>query len=348
MKTHPFAALIYSLEDTLGLANHHESRKAQQISRYPYDAHREYFQSTCDQNEYLPRLTRIREVMHKGCNVPPSMALNHVDILESIYNGVAHQCFFIATLEDDPVGYYIRSILVPLIAVDIRIFSKYGGESSIYYHLDCILRMKGLLKLSSGSKKQNKTVVRNYLKEYIICKFESADLSAQFKGAVCEGSEIIIPEIIAYMDELPKKGNQTCETLHKHIETCIDRLSKHGYKEALMNKLVGIIKNIESAYTAVIILQDIEGKIIDFGNFYDFYCALVNRSNEKINKLLNSICYAISDSYQNVDFIERFMCRALNAAHEKLLCEKRLHNVNTVLFFISDSLEKTLSLQLRD
>ena len=334
MNTHPFAALIYSIEDTLGLANHYESRKTQQISRHPYDAHREYFQSTCDKNGYLPRLKRICEVMHKGCNIPPSMALNHVDILESIYTSVAHQCLFVASLSDDPVGYYIRTILEPLIAVDIRMFSEYGGESSIYYHLDCILKMEGLLKLSSGCKKQNKTVVKNYLKEYINCQFQSADLSAQFKDTVFDCSQVIIPEIIAYMDELPKKGNQTCVTLHKHIETCIDGLSKHGYKEELINKFIGIIKNIESAYTAVIILQDIEEKINDFDNFYYFYGILLSRSSENISDIFDGIYFAIGDNYRSINSFEILKCIELNVGYDWFLCTKRLNNIKNAFEFI--------------
>ncbi|MCS3791249.1 hypothetical protein [Aeromonas hydrophila] len=336
MKTHPFAALIYSIADTLALAHHDESRKDQQISRSPYDAHREYFQSICDTDGHLPRLKRICEHLHAGCNIPSSMASNHVDILECIYNEVAHQSLFISALTDDQDRYYVRTILIPIIAIDICVFCEYGEESSIYTHLDRILRMEGIVKLYSGVKMQNKTVAKKYLKEYINFLFISTDLSPGINCGTCIKPEIIIPEIIDYMDGLPEKGNQTCVTLYERIETCIGNLSKKGYEKTIIDKLIEIIEKIKAAYTAIIILQDIGKKTKEFGHFYDIYNSIIDGGDENIHNLFMSMDYAINDNYQQVNAIEIIKCHAFNMRPEKILSDKRFENVKKVLGYIQE------------
>lgn len=336
MKTHPFAALIYSIEDTLGLDQHKESRKEQQISRSPYDAHREYFQSTCDTDDHLPRLKRICEHLQAGCNIPSSMASNYIDILECIYNEVAHQSIFMSVLTDDQDRYYVRTILIPLMAIDVCIFSNFQDESSIYTHLDRILRLEGIVKLASGVEVQNKTVAKKYLKEYINLLFLSADLSPRFKTGTCRKPEIIIPDIIAYMDELPKKGNQTCVTLYERIKTCIDTLSKQGYEKTIIDKIIAIIERIKAAYTAIIILQDIGNKTKELGYFNEIYKSIIDESNENVNNMLEATYNAINDNYQQVNAIEIIKCHAFNMRPEKILSDKRLENVKKVLGYIQE------------
>ncbi|HHQ4693203.1 TPA: hypothetical protein ACSPZ4_004073, partial [Aeromonas veronii] len=114
MKTHPFAEFIYAVEDTLGLW--YKARKTEQTSKRPFDAHREHFQSVVpaksDRDEYRPRLEKICRRLHVGSHLSPDILSNHVDILESVYIGLARQPNVVEVFADDINQFYIATILI--------------------------------------------------------------------------------------------------------------------------------------------------------------------------------------------------------------------------------------------
>ncbi len=326
MTPHPFAALVYSVEDTLGLW--HKARKSEQSNRSPFDAHREHFQNTalgqCDKDSYLPRLDAICRRLHEGCNLSPEIFRNHINTLESIYISLAHQPNIVEMFIEKPTEYYFVTTLIPLMSADIFIFKENADEKSIYHHLDRILRIENLV--TGQEKKLQKTIAKRYIQDCIRKQFANND--NEIHNAT---PETLIPELLEYLNELPKKGNQTCVTLHQKLGEINNRLSKKRSEFSTLN-----IEPIISAYTAVIILQSIQKKTGLLGYFHCVYNSMVCKDNELFNSLRLNLFVTLSDNYHATDEHEEWELRSKNMTAELYLETKRERNINAITMDISN------------
>ncbi|MFQ1929612.1 hypothetical protein ACK34T_08850 [Aeromonas veronii] len=321
MKTHPFAEFIYSVEDTLGLW--YKARKTEQTSKRPFDAHREHFQSVVpaksDRDEYRPRLEKICRRLHVGSHLSPDILSNHVDILESVYIGLARQPNVVEVFADDINQFYIATILIPLICADILIFKEKADENSIYYHLNQILAIEGLVTLDGEQVKLRKRTARKYMIDYIDNYFTA---NREVLKVNCEKPASLILELLQYLDELPKKGNQTCVTLNQKIDVC---------NKLILNKNIEnfSIQPIVAAYTAIIILQDIDTKTNMFGYFCQIYNAMSIEGDE--DALQSSLHAALNENYNDIDINEFLACKYLSYEPKRLLSIKKKNNLDNII-----------------
>ncbi|MFM5163721.1 hypothetical protein ACEUBB_11775 [Aeromonas rivipollensis] len=280
MKTHPFAEFIYSVEDTLGLW--HEARKTEQTSKRPFDAHREHFQNKTDKDDLLPRLEEICELLHIGCNLSPDMISNHVDVLESVYIALARREYILKESAEDTIKLYIKNALIPLMCVDISIFKQQASEMSIYYHLDKILRLENVMIQDNGQRRFGREAAKQYMHNYIQNYFDiHKDILIKYN---LKGDKSLINDLLKYLYYLTGSKNQTCTKLNQIIKIC-----NHKFSAAKVDNSVFSIRPIAAAYTAIIILQDIDNKTGMFGHFYNIYRKLT-LGNEKLNLLAQHIC----------------------------------------------------------
>ncbi|ATU97183.1 hypothetical protein CHQ57_06770 [Aeromonas salmonicida] len=280
MKTHPFAEFIYSVEDTLGLW--HEARKTEQTSKRPFDAHREHFQNKTDKDNLLPRLEKICELLHIGFNLSPNMISNHVDVLESVYIALARKEYILKESAEDTIKLYIKNALIPLMCVDISIFKQQASEMSIYYHLDKILRLENVMIQDNGQRRFGREAAKQYMHNYIQNYFViHKDTLVKYN---LKGDKSLINDLLKYLYYLTGSKNQTCTKLNQIISTCNRKLSAAKVDNSVFN-----IKPIVAAYTAIIILQDIDNKTGMFDHFYNIYRKLT-LGNEKLNLLAQHIC----------------------------------------------------------
>ncbi|HDX8359031.1 TPA: hypothetical protein RQN15_002801 [Aeromonas hydrophila] len=280
MKTHPFAALIYSIEDTLGLDQH--CRKSQQISRSPYDAHREYFQHivTIDSDDALARLHDVFHRLHVGSHLPPEMIDAHMDISEGIFNAIMRKAIPQKETMKKCERDYVRNALIPLLCTDIFIFKDKADPTSIYYHLDQLLMIDDLVKRDGNDASFQKAAAQKYMRNYIKSFFNGWENPIE-KTKLNVGYSLI-PELLDYLKDLTKPFNQTCKQLNKLAAQC-----KEGLRPGID------LEPIVAAYTAVIILQDIEKKIDLFGHFHRTYQRLVS-GDEKLTSLESLVRYALN------------------------------------------------------
>ncbi|MGL4905455.1 MAG: hypothetical protein ACRC38_01655 [Plesiomonas sp.] len=280
MKTHPFAALIYSIEDTLGLDQHY--RKSQQISRSPYDPHREYFQHTVaiDSDDALARLHDVFHRLHVGSHLPPEMIDAHMDISEGIFNAIMRK----AIPQKEPMKKcerdYVRNALIPLLCTDIFIFKDKADPTSIYYHLDQLLMIDDLVKRDGNDASFQKAAAQKYMRNYIKSFFNGWENPIE-KTKLNVGYSLI-PELLDYLKDLTKPFYQTCKQLNKLAAQC-----KEGLRPGID------LEPIVAAYTAVIILQDIDKKIDLFGHFHRTYQRLVS-GDERLTSLESLVRYALN------------------------------------------------------
>lgn len=284
MKTHHFAALIYSIEDTLGLAQHKGSRKDQQISRSPYDPHREYFQDTVaiDSDDALARLHDVFHRLHVGSHLPPEMIDAHMDISESIFNALMRKAIPQKETMEKCALDYVRCALIPLFCTDIFIFKNKADPTSIYYHLDQLLMIGDLVKRDGNHTSFQKDAAQKYMRNYIKSFFNDWGNPVEKTKLNVENS--LIPELLDYLKDLTKPFNQTCKQLNKLAAQC---------KEGLSPGIELDLEPIVAAYTAVIILQDIDKKIDLFGHFHRTYQRLVS-GDEKLTSLESLVRYALN------------------------------------------------------
>lgn len=213
MKTHPFAALIYSIEDTLGLDQH--CRKSQQISRSPYDPHREYFQHTVaiDSDDALARLHDVFHRLHVGSHLPPEMIDAHMDISEGIFNAIMRKAIPQKETMKKCERDYVRNALIPLLCTDIFIFKDKADPTSIYYHLDQLLMIDDLVKRDGNDASFQKAAAQKYMRNYIKSFFNGWENPIE-KTKLNVGYSLI-PELLDYLKDLTKPFNQTCKQLNK-------------------------------------------------------------------------------------------------------------------------------------
>ncbi|WCH23639.1 hypothetical protein [Aeromonas salmonicida] len=332
MKTHPFAEFIYSVEDTLGLW--HKARKTEQTSKRPFDAHREHFQSVdpakSDRDEYRPRLEKICRRLHVGSHLSLDILSNHVDILESVYIGLARQTNVVEAFADDINQFYIATILIPLICADILIFKEKADENSIYYHLNRILAIEGLVTLDGEQDKLRKRTARKYMIDYIDHYFTA---NREVLKVDYEKPASLILELLEYLDELPKKGNQTCVTLNQKIDVC----NKLIFKKKIENFS---IQPITAAYTAIIILQDIDTKTNMFGYFCKIYNAMSIQGDE--DALKSSLHAALNENYNDIDINEFLACKYLSYEPKRLLSIKKKNNLDNIIYHALELCETRL------
>lgn len=288
MKTHPFAEFIYSVEDTLGLW--HETRKTEQTSKRLFDSHREHFQKIdppkTDKENYLPRLEEICSVLHVGCNLSPNMISNHVNVLESVYIALARREYILKESTEDTIKLYIKNALIPLMCVDIFNFKQQADEMSIYYHLDKILRLENVMTQDNGQRRFGREAAKQYMHNYIKNYFDiHKDILIKYN---LKGDKPLINDLLKYLYYLTGSKNQTCTKLNQIIRTCNYKLSA-----AKVDNSVFSIRPIAAAYTAIIILQDIDNKTGMFGHFYSTYRKLT-LGNKKLNWLAQYI-YTLLD-----------------------------------------------------
>lgn len=280
MKTHPFAALIYSIEDTLGLDQH--CRKSQQISRSPYDSHREYFQHTVaiDGDDALARLHDVFHRLHVGSHLPPEMIDAHMDISEGIFNAIMRKAIPQKETMKKCERDYVRNALIPLLCTDIFIFKDKADPTSIYYHLDQLLMIDDLVKRDGNDASFQKAAAQKYMRNYIKSFFNGWENPIE-KTKLNVGYSLI-PELLDYLKDLTKPFNQTCKQLNKLAAQC-----KEGLRPGID------LEPIVAAYTAVIILQDIDKKIDLFGHFHRTYQRLVS-GDEKLTSIESLVRYALN------------------------------------------------------
>lgn len=284
MKTHPFAEFIYSVEDTLGLW--HEARKTEQTSKLTFDAHREHFQNKTDKDDLLPRLEEICELLHIGCNLSPDMISNHVDVLESVYIALARREYILKESAEDTIKLYIKNALIPLMCVDISIFKQQASEMSIYYHLDKILRLENVMIQDNGQRRFGREAAKQYMHNYIQNYFDiHKDILIKYN---LKGDKSLINDLLKYLYYLTGSKNQTCTKLNQIIKIC-----NHKFSAAKVDNSVFSIRPIAAAYTAIIILQDIDNKTGMFGHFYSTYRKLT-LDNKTLN-LLAQYIYTLLD-----------------------------------------------------
>ena len=337
MKTHPFAEFIYSVEDTLGLW--HKARKTEQASKHHYDEHCEHFQNTgpskTDKDNYLPRLEEIFKRLHVGCNLPTNMMDNHVDILENIYIYLARQTNIMEVFSDNPIRYYLESTLIPLICADICLFKEDADERSIYFHLDRILKMKGLVKTKDDKYRLDKRTAKKYINEYIE-NYINERLKKN-KDLTTKNIKHLISGILDYVKELPKKGNQTCVTINQILSICNNNLSREKVDTTAFN-----MQSIAAAYTAIIILQDIDKKTNMFNHFYHTYNSFVRGDDDILNNLLFSMYSALNDNYRDIEISELFVSVHYSYAPKKILSNKKYLNIKKIIEYIFELLGVSL------
>ncbi|WP_429219453.1 hypothetical protein [Aeromonas veronii] len=322
MKTHPFAALIYSIEDTLGLDQH--CRKSQQISRSPYDAHREYFQHivTIDSDDALARLHDVFHRLHVGSHLPPEMIDAHMDISEGIFNAIMRKAIPQKETMKKCERDYVRNALIPLLCTDIFIFKDKADPTSIYYHLDQLLMIDDLVKRDGNDASFQKAAAQKYMKNYIKSFFNGWENPIE-KTKLNVGYSLI-PELLDYLKDLTKPFNQTCKQLNKLAAQC-----KEGLRPGID------LEPIVAAYTAVIILQDIEKKIDLFGHFHRTYQRLVS-GDEKLTSLESLVRYALNIKNESMHMPELLF-------HTPHGVEKPLHYNDCKVLLLDSISEKIVS-----
>ncbi len=325
MKKHRFAALIYSVEKTLGLRS--KARPTEEANKASFDSHRKELQTKTNPNDSTRRLEKIFKLLHIGCDLPPKMDVNHFDIIESVYYALARQPNVLDVLYEDPIQNYIGNALIPLICVDIFIFKSYSNENSIYYHLDRILTMDSLATFDDNKQKLRKITAQKYVREYIKHHFKKhIDIlnKTNFKN-----ENLLIPELLNYLGVFYKKDNQTCATLHEKLEYCNERLSIAKIDNSSFS-----IQPIIAAYTAIIILQDIANKTSMIAHFYNTYNILIEKQSPILDDLYLSLHTALSENYEDLNHNESSIYLHDDNQPETILSSKKQGYLEKITSYI--------------
>ncbi|MCS3458803.1 hypothetical protein [Aeromonas sp. BIGb0445] len=317
MMTHFFAAFLYFVEKTLGLSK--PVRSSEKPSR---DGENSYKNTLSDDDKYNYQLTldKICQRLHIGSSLSQNILSNHIDILESICNVLVRKDIIIREPLEDALNVYTKNSIIPLICTDICIFKEQSSEESIYYHLDEILRQENLILIKEGQERFRKLTAQKYIRELIknnyILKF--------CESRKYNNPELLIQELLDYLNELHKKGNQTCKTLNEKISLCQKRLSDCNLNSYNLN-------SISAAYTAVIILQDIDNKTGMFGHFHKTYNQVVIGSNPLLNNLKKTLRFVLDDNYDEFNEEDKALGKLLGLPPLLLVKERRIERINNVV-----------------
>lgn len=332
MTTHKFATILYAIEDTLGLWSN--ARKNEQIQKSEYDGHRQHYHevdlSRSDIDNNTSRMKAIFNRLHIGSNVPQAMKDNHLNILESIYNSISRQCFYLASRTSNPTQFYIDWILSPIMCVDIAIFHAGANENSIYFHLDRILGIEEIIKKKDGVEVLDKTIAKRYVKKYINQLFQAVHNQA----SSYDTPQAIIPGILSYLDEFSKRSNQTCVTLHQRIKMDRDLKNESAESREITNT---IIDKIEAAYTAIIILQDIDNEMNNLGLMLRLYNSFYSPYQKEDGNLLGLWSYmhsALITNYHELFEYEFKTCFINKISPEFFLDIKKRNYVENICGYI--------------
>ncbi|OLF56765.1 hypothetical protein BTN33_22820, partial [Aeromonas veronii] len=251
---------------------------------------------------------------------------NHLNILESIYNFVSRQCFYLASRTNAPIQFHIDWMLSPIMCLDIVIFNRGANENSIYFHLDRILGMEEIIKKKYGVEVLDKAIAKKYVKKYIDELFQAIHNQTSSYDA----PQAKIPGILSYLDEFSKKGNQTCVTLHQRIKMDRDLKNESAESREIIST---IIDKIEAAYTAIIILQDIDNKTNNLGHILRLYNSFYSPYQKEDGNLLGLLSYmhsALITNYHELFESEFNECILNNIRPEFFLDMKRRKFVENI------------------
>ena len=323
MMTHFFTEFIDAVAKTLGL-NYptHSTEKASKDTNkdLPSDD-----PTKPNEYDYLPKINNIRERLHAGSSLPPNILSNHIDILEHVCSALISKEIILQESICDTYIIYIKNALIPLICADILIFKEQANEESIYYHLDRILRTDNVVTQDGEQRVFRKRSAYKYMLDYIGNCF-SPDMGAS-RSAGLRVADNFIHELLIYLDELPKnKGNQTSRSLNRIINACTERLSPDD-----LIKYSFIINSIFSAYTAVIILQDINNKTGMFDHFLNTYIQLAHGTNHLLNHLNNALECALRFDYNAFNEEDEILSATLECPPLLLVKEKQIERIDNII-----------------
>lgn len=324
MMTHFFTEFIDAVAKTLGL-NYptHSTEKASKDTNkdLPSDD-----PTKPNEYDYLPKINNIRERLHAGSSLPPKILSNHIDILEHVCSALISKEIILQESICDTYIIYIKNALIPLICADILIFKEQANEESIYYHLDRILRTDNVVTQDGEQRVFRKRSAYKYMLDYIGNCF-SPDMGAS-RSAGLRVADNFIHELLIYLDELPKKnkGNQTSRSLNRIINACTERLSPDD-----LIKYSFIINSIFSAYTAVIILQDINNKTGMFDHFLNTYIQLAHGTNHLLNHLNNALECALRFDYNAFNEEDEILSATLECPPLLLVKEKQIERIDNII-----------------
>ncbi|WP_133280069.1 hypothetical protein [Aeromonas caviae] len=253
--------------------------------------------SNSEKYDLQKTLKKITKHLHDGSNLPPTILLNHMDILERLCNKMIRKNIIVKGSIDDIDEIYIKNALIPLICADFYIFKDKATEESIYYHLDKILRLEHLVITDGIKGSFNKLTAKKYLRKYINSSFTSK--LCEHKQIDREMAEFFIQKLLDFLNELNNEDNQTSKTLNEKIKDCNLQLSENNFDSSIFN-----MNSIAAAYTAVIILQDIDNKTGMFGHFYNTYSKLTLSTCSILNHLTYTLKSALEYDYNTIYEVE--------------------------------------------
>lgn len=317
MMTHFFAAFLYFVEKTLGLSK--PVRSSEKPSRDGENSYRNAL-SDDDKYNYQVTLDKICQRLHIGSSLSQNILSNHIDILESVCNVLVRKDIITKDPLEDELNVYTKNSIIPLICTDIYIFKEQSSEESIYYHLDKILRQENLILIKEGKERFRKLTAQKYIRELI----KSNYILKFCESRKYNNPELFIQELLDYLNELHKKGNQTCKTLNEKISLCQKRLSDCNLNSYNLN-------SISAAYTAVIILQDIDNKTGMFGHFHKTYNQVVIGSNPLLNNLKKMLRFVLDDNYDEFNEEDKALGKLLGLPPLLLVKERRIERINNVV-----------------
>ncbi|MBS4687099.1 hypothetical protein J4G63_07510 [Aeromonas sobria] len=317
MMTHFFAAFLYFVEKTLGLSK--PVRSSEKPSRDGENSYRNA-QSDDDKYNYQVTLDKICQRLHIGSSLSQNILSNHIDILESVCNVLVRKDIITKDPLENELNVYTKNSIIPLICTDIYIFKEQSSEESIYYHLDEILRQENLILIKEGQERFRKLTAQKYIRELIKNNY----ILEFCESRKYNNPELFIQELLDYLNELHKKGNQTCKTLNEKISLCQKRLSDCNLNSYNLN-------SISAAYTAVIILQDIDNKTGMFGHFHKTYNQVVIGSNPLLNNLKKTLRFVLDDNYDEFNEEDKALGKLLGLPPLLLVKERRIERINNVV-----------------
>ncbi|MFM5231521.1 hypothetical protein ACET9H_20025 [Aeromonas media] len=323
MLTHFFVDFIDAVAKTLGLSSPTGSTKKDDEASKDLSSDDP---AKLNQYDYLPKINSICDRLHTGCNLSSNITSNHLDILEHVCRALIRKEIILQESIYDTHMIYIKNALIPLMCADISIFKDQATEESIYFHLDRILRMENVVTQDGELGAFRKRTAHKYMLDYIGNCF-APDMDAS-RNACLKIADNYIHELLVFLDGLPriKKGNQTCKKLNEIINDCTERLPPNNFE-----KYTSIINSISTAYTAVIILQDIDNKTGMFDHFYNTYVQLVHGSNHLLNHLKNALKYTLNYDYNSYDEEDEILSEILECPPILLVKEMRVERIDNII-----------------
>lgn len=327
MLTHFFVDFIDAVAKTLGLSSPTGStEKDGEDDEDSKDLSSSDDPAKFNQYDYLPKINSIRDRLHTGCNLSSNITSNHLDILEHVCRALIRKEIILQENIYDTYIIYIKNALIPLMCADISIFKDQATEESIYFHLDRILKMENVVTQDGELGVFRKRTAYKYMLDYIGNCF-APDMDAS-RSACLRVADDFIHELLVFLEGLPrvKKGNQTCKRLNEIINDCTKRLPSNN-----VEKHTSIINSISAAYTAVIILQDIDNVKGMFYHFHNTYVQLAHGSNHLLNNLKNALKYALECNYRLPNEEVELLSESLELPPLLLLREMKIKQIDNVI-----------------